>query len=461
MRRQLATAVLALLTLVAPARADERLSHGRFNDVRLYRPTGEVRQFVLFLSGKEGWSASLAAQAQALSGHGAMVAGIDLPGLFRDLEADGGDCTFPDGDLENLSRYIQGYAHLPRYYTPLLVGYDAGAALGYAMAAQAEPGTISAAVSLAFCPVLPLKKPLCERDGTGLAGKVHKGRQALRPAKKLGVPWIALLGTRDPICAADAAAFVAQVPGARQVPVPAGGHTLEPAADWTSLLLADYDRLSASRTIATAPPPAKLIDLPLVEVPVQGNRELFAVMLSGDGGWAGLDKDVAAALTRKGISVVGLDSLRYFWSARTPQGLAADLDRVIRYYAAQWKKSRVLLIGYSQGANVLPFAVNRLPAASKALLAQTVLMGLEERASFEFHVGNWIGQDDDGLPILPEASKLAAAATLCLYGEEEDDSLCPKIPPGHVQAHALAGGHHFDGAYDALAELILARVSTK
>jgi type IV secretory pathway VirJ component len=156
--------------------------------------------------------------------------------------------------------------------------------------------------------------------------------------------------------------------------------------------------------------------------------------------------------------VVGFDSLRYFWKARKPEGLAVDVDRIIGYYASHWGRPKVLLIGYSQGADVLPFAVNRLPAASRKKIAQTVLMGLGENASFEFHLSNWVGTDE-GLPILPEVAKLDAAQTLCVYGEEEDDSLCPRIPPGHVHAQSLPGGHHFDGAYDKLAELILQRAA--
>ena len=116
------------------------------------------------------------------------------------------------------------------------------------------------------------------------------------------------------------------------------------------------------------------------------------------------------------------------------------------------------MIGYSQGADVLPFAVNRLPATTRAMLVQTVLMGLGDNASFEFHLANWIGKDD-GLPIMPEVRKLAAADTLCVYGDDDDDSICPKIPPGHVHVEALPGGHHFDGAYDKLAEVIVERAS--
>src|SRR5207237_1436566 len=97
----------------------------------------------------------------------------------------------------------------------------------------------------------------------------------------------------------------------------------------------------------------------------------------------------------QGIPVAGFDSLRYFWSARTPDGLAADLDRVIRYYAARWRRSEVVLIGYSQGADVLPFAINRLPAATRARVRSTALLGPGQKASFEFHVTNWIGPSGD------------------------------------------------------------------
>ena len=189
-----------------------------------------------------------------------------------------------------------------------------------------------------------------------------------------------------------------------------------------------------------------------------GARDTFAVLLSGDGGWAGLDKDVAASLAAQGIAVVGLDSLRYFWQARTPDALAADLDRVLRYYSTQWHKTHAVLVGYSQGADVLPFALNRLPSASRALVERTVMMGLGENASFQFHFTNWLGADD-GLPILPEVARLDARSTLCLYGASEGGSLCPKVPPGHVQAVALPGGHHFGGGYSELARRILAGLS--
>ena len=167
---------------------------------------------------------------------------------------------------------------------------------------------------------------------------------------------------------------------------------------------------------------------------------------------------MAAALAEHGVAVVGLDSLRYFWSKRTPQGLAGDLDRIVRYYAAHWNRRRVVLVGYSQGANALPASFNRLPEPSRDLVAQLVLIGLEHKVAWQFHIGNWIGPPVDARPIRPEASKLSAATTLCLYGEGDGDTLCPELPAESVTAEEMPGGHHFNGDYDELAARILARL---
>ena len=455
----LACALVCLIT-GSPSYAQEHISHGRFEDVALYKPTGEVKEFVLLLSGDGGWDQDADTMARVLVEQGAMVAGISLPQFLADFEKDTDNCVFPDGDIENLSHYIQGYAGLPVYFTPLLIGHSSGAALAYAVIAQAPTDTFTGAISLGFCPHVPLSKPMCRGDGLrSISTKDGKGMDLL-PTRKLRVPWILLHGEDDPVCnARTAQTFASAVYGSELVLLPRTGHNITGEKSWLPEYLKAYNKLTARRIAATPPAPISLIDLPVVEVPGKGSGDTFAILLSGDGGWAGIDKDVSAAMAAKGIPVAGFDTLRYFWNKRTPEGLTADLDRMLRYYAAHWKKSRAILIGYSQGANVLPFAVNRLPKDTRAMVAHTVLMGLGGLASFEFHLGNWFGGQAGGIPILPEALKLDGETTLCIYGEDEKDSLCPQIPSGHVQPLALPGGHHFDKDYDKLAEIILRRSS--
>ena len=444
----------------AVAQLPQSLSHGRFENLTLYRPAGEVKRVVLFLSGDGGWEGSVLEMSHVLQQDGALVIGIDTDALFRNLDKDAAKCVFPDGDLENLSHFVQAYYKLPGYKLPLLVGYSAGASLAYAVLAQAPPQTFAGALSMSFCVDMELHKTLCKGESVHYITRRDRNGVDLLPSKTLATPWIALHGSADHVCPMPLAKrFASKVSGSEFIVLPGQGHHYEPAASWQPQFRAAVAKLDKSQ--AQSPPlsvPKNLGDLPIIEVNVEEGApagDSFAVLLSGDGGWAGLDKEVASALAANGIPVVGVDSLRYFWSERTPAGTAVDVDRIVRYYLAHWQRKNVILIGYSQGADVMPFVLNRLPAATRQKVALTALLGLGTDATFEFHLGNWIGSGDEGLPIKPEVARLGAAPVLCLYGEDEEDSLCPELASATFKVEKMAGGHHFDGDYDTLARLIM------
>ena len=118
----------------------------------------------------------------------------------------------------------------------------------------------------------------------------------------------------------------------------------------------------------------------------------------------------------------------------------------------------MILLGYSFGANILPFAVNRLPPGDRARIRQISMLGLEKVTEFEFHLTNWLGIEGgaDSRPVLPEVARLDPSIVQCFYGEEERDTAC--TAPAFDQAERIetAGGHHFDGDYAALADKIMA-----
>ncbi len=449
MKTWLLVAALALFGEMAAA-APTHLSHGRFKDLLIYSPPAAGSSFVLFLSGDEGWNKRADALALQLAQQGAMVVGIDLAKFKAMLEADGDTCEFPAGDFENLSHFVQAYFHSSTYRAPLLVGLDDGGSMAYAILAQAPPGTFAGTLSAGFCPHVYMDKPLCKGSGLELTHGARGSGLNLQPIKSLSNPWVVLKDSNSRDCAvAQAQDFVAQVHGAAIAVLPGlSGRPFEAA----------FDKLATANSDRGVAPPAALGDLPVVEVPAQPNAppsDAFAIIMSGDGGWAGLDRDVAAALSAKGIFVVGLDSLRYYWTKRTPEGVAADTDKMIRYYLSHLNKKRVLLIGYSQGADVLPFAVNRLPPASKSAVSLIAILGMSEHALFEFHVSSWISDDNSGPETLPEVNRITGIPVLCIYGEDEHDSLCPRLDPGKFKIVKVKGGHHFDGNYAALADDIL------
>jgi type IV secretory pathway VirJ component len=215
------------------------------------------------------------------------------------------------------------------------------------------------------------------------------------------------------------------------------------------------------RVLAAQSIPSELANLPLVVLPVEPARQdLFAVLLTGDGGWAELPRDVSDGLRAAGIPVVGLNSRRYFRHRRTPEETAHDVQRIVAYYALEWSAARVLLIGYSRGADVLPFVINRLTPDVRARVALAALLNPATETRFV------VGVDDSGddpphpgsLPLLPEVSTLDGVALLCLYGLSDRHALCPTLEPDRYDLLAVGHGHHFDHEYTALVDAILARL---
>ncbi len=350
--------------------------------------------------------------------------------------------------------------------------------------AQAPPNTYRGAVSLGFCPTWTRSIPSAPATASR-ACRASRGRGLIfQPTSTLEAPWIAFQGTIDEVCNKDdVVRYVSQVKNGEIVLLPDVGHgffqNLQVGAAAAEGLQAGsrHDAASgrgggepgssvgrcAGRAQRRRPRPVN--DLPLVEVPAKGGAasSLMAVVVSGDGGWAGLDKEVAGALSAKGIPVVGVNSLQYFWTARTPGVIAKDLERILRHYMATWNRQEVLLIGYSLGADVLPFATSRLPPDLLSKVKIMALLGPSTKAEFEFHVSYWAGAAGrGGQPVLPEVKKLGGKPpVLCLHGSKEDDSLCPSLTAAQGKSIELPGAHHFGGDYEAVANLILKEAQGK
>lgn len=219
------------------------------------------------------------------------------------------------------------------------------------------------------------------------------------------------------------------------------------------------DALLAAVPMALNASPAQgVASLPLVEMPVAGSKRLV-VLISGDGGWRDLDKGLAHELNKRGISVVGWNSLRYFWKKRTAAQIGADLDNVVRTYRQRWQADDVALVGYSFGADVLPFAYPLLSGEQRRSVRLVSLLGLAHGADFEVRVGGWLGWfRAQEVPVQPALAGLQLVAHQCIYGVDEKDSLCRDLRgDAHMQVVELPGGHHFDRDPGKLARIIVDR----
>jgi type IV secretory pathway VirJ component len=450
-----------------PARAaDETWDHGRFGTMTLYRPAVAASSVALFISGDGGWNSGVVEMARALTARGALVIGIDIRHYLAQLAASHERCVYPAADFEDLAHAAELHAQLDDYVVPVVVGYSSGASLVYALLAQAPPGTFAGGLSLGFSPDLALETPPCR--GAGLEYDLDKkGAVVVRPSATMPVPWIALQGRLDRVVQPSVTAhYVERTPHAQLVDLPDVGHGFSKTHDWLPQYLAGYATLTTPEPPAvSAAKPSPIADLPVVEVPPamgvheSAQADSAVVLLTGDGGWAGIDRELAAGFVAHGVPVLGLNTLKYFWHARTPEQTAADVARLAHYALEKYRRTRVILVGYSFGADVLPFVVNRLSAEASARIASLHLLGLSRRADFEIHVADWwlhAGASQRGQPVVPEIARLPAGIPKqCFFGHGEDDDPCAtQSLPGFAQTE-VGDGHHFGGDTAQLVTRIL------
>ena len=439
---------LLLLIPLDGAAATKLVHYGLFGNVHVAAPAAEPKRTIVFVSDKNGWDARAEALASALSDDGALVLGVDLPAYLAEMLSINDKCSFPAAHVEEMSDWMQRHQQLKNFTNPLLIGDGAGATLAYAIDAQAPKGTFAALITLGYDHSFRLPKPICAGDAGKTTIVAGEGSYRIIPVKALPNPWLpfpfALQGRRNAALSPLEQwlkSFELRAVGIPEAPVPGAG--LVAAVDWLTAPAA-----------ATAPLPEDIADLPLVEVAAQGTpANRVAIIITGDGGWAGLDIAVADQLARRGIAVVGLSSVKYFWQTRKPEEAADALTRIIGHYGAAYPLADFVVIGYSFGAALSPVLVNRLPDSARERVAAQVLISPDAEAVFEIHVGDWFGstQHEGAIPILPDIAK-TKVPVICVHGVDEGaDSFCQMLAgKPNVRQLELPGGHHYNGDYDKL-----------
>jgi len=410
-------------------------------------PEGEPGRFVVFISDADGMTPKRIEEAEALVQRGAAVALVDLVKLkavFAKEQND--DCFYTFGDLEDVARIAQRQLGVADWHWPIMLGIGEGGTLAYLTLAQAPLNTAGGAVSVGFSASFPTTKPLC--PGAPKAGTAD-GAIAYKPMTEMPGPWV-LVGEPKSVTP-EAKAFLDAAAGSRL-------ETVASDAD-------EAARFNAAMTalFALEAPVAKgLSDLPLAELPGAGTSDTVVILLSGDGGWRDIDKQIGEYLSQHGVAVVGLDSLRYFWSRKEAGQIATDIERIATFYLDKWKAKKVALVGYSFGADAIPPA---WPNLSLELRDQTVLialLGFEPTVDFEVSVSGWLGiAGAHAIDVRPYLPALPKSKVVCFFGVDEvkdNGTACNAPELDGATRIKRPGGHHFDGNYEAIASAILERI---
>ncbi|MFZ5790885.1 MAG: virulence factor family protein [Pseudomonadota bacterium] len=443
---------LGLGATAVRAAAPEALKTDEFGTAYLFRPEGTPTSFVYLVSDAHGWGPGWDAAGAALAAEGAAVLGIDWPSFQAALDRRDDTCIYPVSELENVARRLQRDLNVSQYLLPVLAGSGEGGSFVYLALEQAASVMFQGGVTIDATPALATKAPFCD-----LRPAPVEGQGGFRYAPQALKGWWRA-ASHDPNAPDLALMLAAAGADGEKVALPAG-------ADAPSGLVALLaPKLAAPAAAAAAPATSGSISAlgleSLVEVPAKGGGKppYLAIVYSGDGGWRDLDRTIAGILADRGIPAIGVDCLQYFWHERTPEQVAGDLAGMIRRYREKWDADKVLLIGYSFGAGVLPFAYDRLPEAEKSAVVQISLLAPELRADFEVHMAGWFGAApaETSPPLAPEMAKLDPKLVQCFYGEEEaKDSFCATPDAAKFEVIRTKGGHHFDGDYTALANRIL------
>ncbi|MGX9116304.1 virulence factor [Mesorhizobium sp. BHbsci] len=437
----------ALATLIAaaaslPSAAEEaRFDTGMIPSPHILLPKQDASGLVVLLSGADGWTEKEDAIAHSLSGDYAIVVGIDLKAYLAALAKDDGDCIYTVSDIESLSQQVQRAAASGAYRPPVVAGVGAGGAMALAIAAQSPAATIGKTLAVDPEEGIALTKQLCTP-----AEKETKGGRMVYGLTDGPLP--------DPVSVTFSPAASAE--GRQHVAALVDKH---PDIETTDTEDDAYAALSGalSEYLQEGDETDNPFGLPLTVLDAKPSRDTMAVIYSGDGGWRDIDREVGNALQQQGVPVVGIDSLRYFWSERQPQATADDLARIISYYRKRWNVRSVLLIGYSFGADILPRTYNLLPPATRTVVRQVTLMALSHQADYKISVLGWLGAEGEGSAGDPvdDIKAIDPSLVQCIYGTEEEDDACPALKSLGIGVIAINGGHHFDGDYQALTRRVL------
>lgn len=193
----------------------------------------------------------------------------------------------------------------------------------------------------------------------------------------------------------------------------------------------------------------------LFDLPSALPARSIAIIYSGDGGWQDLDKTIGEWMAKKDIHVLGVSTIKAFWKTRQPKQVAADIEAMLAH-ADPSGSLPVMLIGYSFGADVLPFAWPELKPETRARIRLFALLAPEKTTEFHVSVAGWLGMKSGTYSVVDAIGKLPSDPVLCVFGIEEiDDTPCkPETLAGMEIVHT-PGEHHFDEDYPKLGQTIL------
>lgn len=187
-------------------------------------------------------------------------------------------------------------------------------------------------------------------------------------------------------------------------------------------------------------------------------HKTMILFLSGAGGWVKFDRKLTAEFQAQGFDVLGMNSLWYFlWRERSPEELTASIESQIQLWMAAWGDEQWIMVGYSQGADVLPFVAARLSPVWRNRLRSLVLLSPAPLADFHLRLRDVISNrySLNALPLLPELKRLRGELPVfCIAGDSDPNAKWWMQSQVGVRCRLVPGSHIFRNNAPEIVRLI-------
>lgn len=196
-------------------------------------------------------------------------------------------------------------------------------------------------------------------------------------------------------------------------------------------------------------------DFPVRELDAKNNTP-FIFYISGDAGFNTFSKKLSDRLHNDQFDITALDSKSYFWAPKTPKETTEKISAYLSAKLKNRKNQKIIMLGYSFGADVLPFIVNRLPENLQKKIAAVVLLDPSKTADFEVSLqGMLLDKARGDYEVLPEINKMKVEKTLIIRSDIGLKFPINKVTIPNLISKHLPGNHRFNYDYAELAQLIL------
>ncbi len=200
-----------------------------------------------------------------------------------------------------------------------------------------------------------------------------------------------------------------------------------------------------------------IADLPLQVSLSRGNSEVLVIYITGDGGWNSFNQQMVKEIEKEDYGVVALNSRKYFWSEKSPDTFAVAIEKLSNYYLEKWKKSSLIIVGYSFGADVASFLPSRVSSELQHKIKKIALISPSASTDFVIKLSDLVSDSENvnrRYKVGPEINR-ALFPVVCTFGNDEQKVLKnTPIKNKDIVINKLPGDHRYNYDFSLLVKTI-------